>query len=84
MFSESVIDLQSCELFMADDEIRVGRSTEICLLPHDQYGRLALCSQMSIEVTVRSGAANISPQHSGDGVQQPILPTLNELQVISI
>uniref|UniRef100_A0A915ATT0 RCR-type E3 ubiquitin transferase n=8 Tax=Parascaris univalens TaxID=6257 RepID=A0A915ATT0_PARUN len=58
MMNEPVVDVHSSQLYMPDEETRVGIPSQISLVPREQYGRLALCAAMNVEVTVRNGVAS--------------------------
>ncbi|VBB27565.1 unnamed protein product [Acanthocheilonema viteae] len=57
MMNEPVVDLHSSQLQMSDEETRLRIPTQIKLIPRDQYGRLAICPNMKVEITVRIGMA---------------------------
>ncbi|VDM40401.1 unnamed protein product [Toxocara canis] len=87
MMNEPVVDVHSSQLYMPDEETRVGIASQISLVPRDQYGRLALCAAMNVEVTVRSGIAS---EHSSSAYGSQLskntpagtpntLPTLQQL-----
>ncbi|VDK87337.1 unnamed protein product, partial [Litomosoides sigmodontis] len=55
MMNEPVVDLHSSQLQMSNEETRPRIPTQIELIPRDQYGRLAICPDMKVEITVHIG-----------------------------
>ncbi|VDK39741.1 unnamed protein product [Gongylonema pulchrum] len=55
MMNEPVVDVNSTQLQMPDEETRLRVATQIKLIPRDQYGRQAQCPNMRTEITVRCG-----------------------------
>lgn len=72
--NEPFVDLHCCDLAVVSEEYVVGRSVMVQLTLKDQYARLAVCSEMSVEVTVKSGSADSSQQYA------ETLPSLAKLQ----
>ncbi|KAK0411800.1 hypothetical protein QR680_005853 [Steinernema hermaphroditum] len=58
LMHEAVVDVNTSELGISEEEIHVGKPVEIRLIPKDQYGRYAESSTMNVEVNVRSGTSN--------------------------
>ncbi|VDO25358.1 unnamed protein product, partial [Onchocerca flexuosa] len=65
MMNEPIVDLHSSQLQMSDEETRLKIPTQIKLIPRDQYGRLAVCPNMKVEITVRVGMA---PENSNSNI----------------
>ncbi|TKR87164.1 hypothetical protein L596_011612 [Steinernema carpocapsae] len=74
LMHEPVIDANTSELSISEEEIHVGKSVEIRLIPKDQFGRYAESSSMNVEVNVRTGAASDAEASSSS------TPSLEEIQ----
>ncbi|MCP9259802.1 E3 ubiquitin-protein ligase rpm-1 [Dirofilaria immitis] len=73
MMNEPVVDLHSSQLQMSDEETRLRIPTQIKLIPRDQYGRLAVCPNMKVEITVRVGMA---PENDNSNICAPVTRNL--------
>ncbi|VIO97478.1 B-box zinc finger family protein [Brugia malayi] len=58
LMNEPVVDLHSSQLQMSDEETRLRIPTQVKLIPRDQYGRLVICPNMKVEITVRTDVAS--------------------------
>uniref|UniRef100_A0A915PSJ6 RCR-type E3 ubiquitin transferase n=1 Tax=Setaria digitata TaxID=48799 RepID=A0A915PSJ6_9BILA len=66
---EPVVDLHSSQLQMPDEETRLRIPTQIKLIPRDQYGRLAVCPNMKVEIIVRCG---MTSEDSGSNLRTAV------------